>query len=124
MAYDLLALGKQTRKSSKGTQEMTISEVNITPVKPTDGLVAFASCVIDGQLYIGSIGVHKLLDGSGYRITYPTKRIGSRQLNYFHPVNKEAGKVIELAIHNKCTELFERSDEHHDRHDKATHTNL
>jgi stage V sporulation protein G len=64
-----LALGKQARKSSRGTQEMTISEVNITPVKPIDGLVAFASCVIDSQLYVGSIGVHKLLDGSGYRIT-------------------------------------------------------
>lgn len=103
---------------------MTISEVNITPVKPIDGLMAFASCVIDGQIYVGSIGVHKLLDGSGYRITYPTKKIGSRQLNFFHPVTKETGRLIEQAIVAKCVELFERSDEQYDRHNKVTHTNL
>lgn len=101
---------------------MTIDEVNITPVKPNDGLVAFASCVIDGRIYVGSIGVHKLLDGSGYRITYPSKKIGSHQLNFFHPVTKEMGMLIERAITAKCVELFERSDERYDRHDKTTHT--
>lgn len=101
---------------------MMVSEVNITPVKPADGLVAFASCVINGQLYIGSLGVHQLLDGSGYRITYPAKRIGSRQLNYFHPITKDFGRVIEQAIVEKCIEVFERSDEQHDRYHKTTHT--
>jgi hypothetical protein len=28
---------------------MVVSEINITPVKPTDGLVAFASCVVTGS---------------------------------------------------------------------------
>lgn len=102
---------------------MTIDEVNITPVKPNDSLVAFASCVINGRIYLGSIGVHKLLDGSGYRITYPSKKIGSHQLNFFHPVTKETGMLIERAITAKCVELFERSDERYDRHDKTTHTN-
>lgn len=101
---------------------MTVSEVSVTPVKPVDGLVAFASCVVNGQLFIGSMGIHKLLDGTGYRITYPTKKIGSRQLNYFHPVTKEMGAKIEQAIVKKCTEIFERSDEEYDRHNKVTHT--
>lgn len=99
---------------------LTISEVNVTPVKPTDGLVAFASCVIDESLYIGSIGVHKLLDGSGYRITYPTKKLGYKQLNYFHPITKAAGQLIEQAVAKRCTELFERSDENNGRHHKIT----
>lgn len=102
---------------------MQISEVNVTPIKPADGLVAFASCVVNNELFIGSIGVHKLLDGTGYRITYPTKKIGFKKLNYFHPVNKQAGATIEQAIKAKCVELFERSDEPYDRHNKATHTN-
>lgn len=101
---------------------MVVSEVNITPVKPTDGLVAFASCVIDGQLFIGSLGVHQRLDGTGYRITYPTKKVGSRQLNFYHPLAKEAGSLIEQAIVAKCLELFERSDETYGRHSKNTHT--
>lgn len=100
---------------------MVVSEVNITPVKPTDGLVAFASCVIDGQLFIGSLGVHQRLDGTGYRITYPTKKVGSRQLNFYHPVTKKAGSLIEQAIVAKCNELFERSDETYGRHSKNTH---
>lgn len=102
---------------------MKVSEVNVIPVKPTNGLVAFASCVVDGQLYIGSLGVHRRLDGTGYRITYPTKKIGSRQLNYYHPVTKEVGKLIERAIIAKCVELFEKSDEQNGRYDKTTVTN-
>ena len=102
---------------------MTVSEVQIIPVKPADGLLAFASCVIDGQLFIGSLGVHQRLDGSGYRITYPTKKLGTRQLNYVHPVTRDAGNVIEQAIVAKCTELFKRSDAQDDRHSKVTDTN-
>lgn len=101
---------------------MVVDEVNITPVKATDGLVAFASCLIEGQLYIGSLGVHKKLDGTGYRITYPTKKIGLRQLNYLYPVTKDAGEAIEQAIVAKCIELFERSDEQYGRHSKTAHS--
>jgi DNA-binding cell septation regulator SpoVG len=100
---------------------MEVTEVNVAPIKATDGLVAFASCVINGQLFIGSMGVHRRLDGSGYRITYPTKKMGSREMNYFHPLSKEAGSLIEAAICNKCVELFERSDEDYGRYGKTTH---
>lgn len=102
---------------------MKVSEVNVTPIKPNEGLVAFASCVIDDQLYLGSFGVHKRLDGTGYRITYPIKKINDRQLNYFHPITKAAGLAIEQAIVAKCVELFERSDETYGRHSKATYPN-
>ena len=78
-----------------------ISEINIIPIKPQDGLVAFASIVL-GSLYLGSIAVHKQLDGSGYRITYPTKKIGQQQLNIYHPIDKVPGRVIEQAINTKC----------------------
>lgn len=97
---------------------MEVSEVNIVPVKASDGLVAFASCIIDQRLYVGSMGVHKRLDGTGYRVTYPAKNIGGRQLNYFHPVTKEAGRAIECAVQEKCVQIFERSDESHGRHGK------
>lgn len=100
---------------------MLVSEVQITPVKPRDGLVAFASCVVDNYLYLGSLGVHKRLDGSGYRITYPAKRIGSQQLHYFHPIRKALSDEIEQAVTRQCVQIFEKSDEQDDRHDKATH---
>lgn len=102
---------------------MIISEVNVTPVKSVDGLVAFASCVVNGQLYLGSIGVHSRLDGSGYRITYPTKRIGNREVNIYHPITKHAGCAVEQAIVAKCKHLFERSDENNGRYSKTTSPN-
>lgn len=95
---------------------MRISEVKISPVKPQDGLVAFASVVIDNSIYLGSIAVYTRLNGS-YRILYPTKRIGTKYLNVFHPINSECGRQIEELIVKKCNELFERSND--DRYDKT-----
>ncbi len=85
---------------------MKISEVNITPVKPQGGLVAFASLVLDDCLYLGSIGVYTRLDGTGYRLTYPTKKIGDRGLNIYHPINQMLAKDIEKAVLDKAKTLF------------------
>lgn len=74
-----------------------ISEVKIIPLKPKDGLVALASCVLDGKLYLGSIGVYTKRAG-GYRLTYPTKKTGERSVNLYHPINKDTGDDIESAI--------------------------
>lgn len=77
---------------------MKITEVQIIPIKPKDGLVAIASVIADNSLYLGSVGVYTRLDGSGYRITYPTKKIGNRNINIYHPINRETSKTIEEAI--------------------------
>lgn len=84
-----------------------ITEVQIIPIKPKDGLVAFASVVVENSLYLGSIGVYKRLNGSGYRITYPTKKIGNKNINIYHPINRKIGKAIESAILEKVKEIFE-----------------
>ena len=100
-------------------QKIIVSEINIDPIKPSSGLVGFASCVINNSIFLGSIGIHKRLDGSGYRITYPTKKIGRIKLNYFHPINSECGKMIETAIVMKCITIFEKSDENYDRYSQT-----
>lgn len=87
---------------------MKITEIQITPIKPRDGLVAFASIVLENRLYLGSIGVHTRLNGLGYRITYPTKKIGEKSLNIYHPINKELSKVIEDAIVSKAKRIFKQ----------------
>ena len=79
-------------------ETMKITEVQIIPIKPNNGLVAFASVVVENSLYLGSLGVYTRLDGSGYRITYPTKKIGNKNINIYHPINKETSKAIEEAI--------------------------
>jgi len=85
---------------------MRITEVQIIPIKANNGLIAFGSVLFDDCLFLGSIGIHKKLDGSGYRITYPTKKIGEKDINIFHPINKEVSKLIEDEIIKKVNRLF------------------
>ena len=85
---------------------MKITEVQITPIKPKDGLVGFASIVLENSLYLGFIGVYTRLDGTGYRLTYPTKKIGDNSINIYHPINKEASKAIEQAVFKKLKDVF------------------
>ena len=80
---------------------MKISDVTISPVSPRDGLIAFASIVLEGGFYVGGIAVHEKLDGTGYRLTYPTRKNASQTFNICHPVNREASKAIERAIFEK-----------------------
>lgn len=100
---------------------MEISEVNIVPIKPNDGLIAFASVVVGNCLYLGSLGVHSRLDGT-YRITYPTKRLKDKELTLYHPINRELGYKIEEAVAIKCQQIFEGSDEN-DRYNKNSYKN-
>ena len=83
-----------------------VTEVQIIPIKPKDGLIALASVVIDNSLYLGSIGVHLKLDGSGYRITYPTKKVAEKSFNIYHPIDKDTSKAIEDAITKKVKEII------------------
>jgi len=85
---------------------MKITEIQIIPIKPREGLVAFASVVVENSLYLGSLGVYTRLDGSGYRITYPTKKIGNKNINIYHPINKETSKAIEEAIISEAEKIL------------------
>jgi len=85
---------------------MKITEIQILPIKANNGLVAFASCVLNGDIYLGSIGIHKRLDGGGYRLTYPTKKVAGKDFHIFHPINKEASKRLEVAITLKAEEIM------------------
>lgn len=87
-------------------KNMKITEIQIIPIKPKDGLVAFASVVLENCLYLGSIGIYTKINGVGYRITYPTKKIGEKDINIYHPINKELSKEIEKMIFKKLEELF------------------
>ena len=92
--------------SKEKIEETIITEVTIIPIKPKEGLVALASCVIDEKVYLGSIGIYTKLEG-GYRLTYPTKKVGDKNFNIFHPISKEAGDKIEGAIIKRYEDLMQ-----------------
>lgn len=96
---------------------MQVTEVDIAFVKPKDGLIAFASVVLDDQLYLSGIAVHRKLDGSGYRLTYPTRRVGDSQFSVFHPIRRPIGLAIERAIFAKLKDVVSRLDAGHHRTD-------
>jgi len=89
-----------------------ISEVQITIIKPNNGLVGFASLLLDRKLYLSSIGIHQKLDGSGYRLTYPNRKVGMQSLDVYHPVNRELGLAIETAVISRFKEVMSKNDRH------------
>ena len=86
---------------------MKISEIQFTPVKPQDGLVGFASFVLDGKYYVGSIAIYTRLNGIGYRLVYPAKKVGERNINTFHPIDPNVGKIIEDKVSGKVYNILE-----------------
>lgn len=84
---------------------MQVSEVQIVPVKPNDGLVAFATCVLDNSYYIGSIAVFTKI-GGGIRLVFPTKIVGERQMNIHHPITREMHDYIQRAVEEKYEAVF------------------
>jgi len=89
-----------------------LSEIQITPIKPQNGLVAFASFVLDKSLYLGSIGIMTRPPG-GYRLVYPTKKVADRSLNVFYPINREAAQLIESEVIKQFEEVMKKYDRHH-----------
>lgn len=83
-----------------------ISDVQITPVSQSNGLLAFASLVINGNLYLSSIAIHRKLDGTGLRLTYPTKRAGNKERNIFHPLTPDLSHAIERVLFDEYQRLY------------------
>ena len=84
---------------------MKITEIQIEFIKPTNGMIGFASLVIDGNIYLSSIAIHKKLNEEGWRITYPSKG----NFSIFHPINKTTSKQIEEVIFKKLKEVMSRN---------------
>ena len=82
-----------------------INEIQLIPVKPKDGLIAFCSFVLFDSLYCSSVGVFTRPSG-GYRLVYPTKRVGTRDIDIYYPVTREIGLVIEEEVTKVIQDLM------------------
>lgn len=86
--------------------KQSVSEIQIIPIRPNGGLIGFASFVLDEKYYVGSVAVYTRLNGFGYRLVYPSKKIGDKNINLFYPINSDVGSKIEEAVSEKVNELF------------------
>ena len=83
-----------------------ITEVQIHLLKANDGLIGFASLVIDEYWFVGNLAIYTRLDG-GYRVVFPTKRLrNDQEVPIFHPISKEAVMEIESAITEEINNLL------------------
>lgn len=99
---------------------MKISEIQINLIKPKDGLIGFATLILNDDFYLSGIGIHRKLTGGGYRLTYPTRKSGNRDFEIFHPINRNAGQQIEAAIFTRLNDVLktlENSDAGYSRAD-------
>lgn len=76
-----------------------ITDVKVRVVdNGTDGLLAWASCVISGAVKLDNIAIRRSRDGSLY-LTYPAKRTsGGDTHQYFHPISVEAAEAVQNAV--------------------------
>ena len=75
--------------------DVKVSNIRISLVNGSGGLIAFASCLIFDCIRIESLGVHQLADRSGYRIVYPRDKRGRL---YYFPISQHFREQIEAAV--------------------------
>jgi len=88
-----------------------LSEIQIIPIKPQNGLVAFASFVLDESLYLGSIGIVTRPNG-GYGLVYPTKKVAERSLNIFYPISRGFALTIKKEVVKQFEDVMKKYDRH------------
>lgn len=82
-----------------------ISEIQIVPVKPNNGLIAFCSFVLFESLYCSSVAIYTRPEGT-YRLVYPTKKLPDKNVNLFYPINKLFAEQILKEVSNKYEEVM------------------
>lgn len=90
--------------------DIQISEVEIFPIKPREGHVAFGSCVVNNAIYLGNIAIYTSPScPDRYRLVYPDKILpNGKRIHCAHPINKVAGEIISKAIIGKFKELVSK----------------
>lgn len=91
---------------------MTINNIQIVPVLPKNGIVAFASLLLDDALYVSSIAIATRPNG-GFRLVYPTKKTPSKDIGIFYPVNRSLGQQIEKDVITQFQKVIKFDDRYH-----------
>jgi DNA-binding cell septation regulator SpoVG len=97
-------------KKDKQVKNIKIRDIQIVPIHPQNGLVAFASAVINDQLYIGNIAIYTSPSSpQGFRLVYPSRNLKSgTKIKIVYPINKESGFLIQETIVKEYQKLIEK----------------
>lgn len=92
---------------------MKISEIQINLTKPKNGLIGFASFVVNEEIYLSGVAIHKKLNADGYRLTYPIRKSGEQSFEVFYPINRMAGQQIESAILSRLNDVLNKLEQNY-----------
>ena len=83
-------------------ESLKVSEVKIRLVDSNeDGLIGWASCVVNGSLYLNNIAIRKSREGKVI-LTFPAKKSkGDSKYFFFNPISHDAARILEEAIIDK-----------------------
>jgi len=90
--------------------DLEISEIQIIPVQPRNGLVGFCSFILNDSIYIGDVAIHTCLSNpEGYRLVYPDRILANgKKVNCVHPINRKTGEAIQKAVVAKYKSLMSK----------------
>ena len=92
--------------------DLRISDIQIMPLPPKDGLVAIASFIINECLFVGDVAIFtSFTNPLGFRLVYPDKILrNGKRINCVYPITKEAGQAISEAVIDKYKMLMARAN--------------
>lgn len=73
-----------------------ISDINIIPITPKNGHIAFVSFVVERKLAINYVAVYTRFSG-GIRLVYPRKK----NLDIVYPIEYDFGNDIEIEVYKE-----------------------
>ena len=87
---------------------LEISEIQIFVIRPKDGLIAFASCILNNQFFLGNIAIYSSPASSdGFRLVFPAKVLPTgKQIQSVYPINAKTYEAIKRPIIQKLEEIM------------------
>ena len=83
-------------------ERFKVSEVKIRLAdRSEDGVIGWASCVVNGSLFLNNIAIRHSKDGRVI-LTFPAMRSkGDSKYFFFNPISHEAARILDEAIIDK-----------------------
>ncbi len=82
-----------------------LTEIQIVPVRPSKGLVAFVSFILNDSFFVGDVAIYTRIDQPGYRLVYPVRYlVTGLRINCFKPIHKPVADEIE----NQVSSYYEK----------------
>ena len=92
--------------------DLRVSDIQIMPLTPKDGLVAIASFIVNECLFVGDVAIYtSFTNPLGFRLVYPDKILrNGKRINCVYPITREAGLIISKAVIDKYKKLMVRAN--------------